>query len=99
MEMKLNMLQLNVCNKIVSNLNCTFIVIVKNKLGFDRKPEIAQKLLDPNNLSASIDNTMILYFSSWQRDDFLFLRVLDQRSRTKRNTKPKVDFQSSLSLA
>ena len=83
MLVNFNMLHLSMCNMIINYLYCTLIVIVKNSRGFDRKPKLTQELLDPNNLSASIDNTMILSFSSRQRDNLRFLRGPDQGSKTK----------------
>ena len=72
MEMKFNMIHLTMCNKIIGDLDCTLIIIVKNSWGFDRKLEITQEFSDPKNFHASINSTMILSFSGWQRDNLFF---------------------------
>ena len=48
--------------------------------GFDKKLELTQKLLDPNTLSSSINNTMIFCFNIQQRYNLLFLIRPYQRS-------------------
>ena len=63
MERKFNMIRLTLCNRIIGDLDCTLIVIVKNNRGFDRKPKITEEFSDPKSLHANIDNTMILNIS------------------------------------
>ena len=60
------------------SMTSTFIIIVKNIQGFDKKPKLTKELFNPNNLSVNTNNTMILYFSYRCRDILMFLRVLDQ---------------------
>ena len=64
-EMKFNMLHLTMCNRIVSDLDCTFIVTVKNNWCFERKLDLTQELSNPENLSSSINSTMKHWFSHW----------------------------------
>ena len=90
--MKLNMLHFTICNKIISDLDCTLIVSMKNSWGFDREPDFTQELLDPNNVCANSKNTMIFWFSNRQRDNLLFLWGLDQRAKIKAKKKNRSQF-------
>ena len=49
MAMKFNMIHLTMCIRIINSLDCTFIVIVKNIWGFNKKLKLAQELAIPNN--------------------------------------------------
>jgi hypothetical protein len=98
MGMKLNMLHLTMCNRIFNNLNCTFISIMSNTRGFNRKTELTKEILNLDDLSTNINYTTILNFHCRQRDYLLFLTRPYQWSRTERKHKEEGAFQSSLSL-
>ena len=64
MALKVKMIHLTICNKIISDLDCSLIVTINNNQGCDREPKLTQEFLDTNNLCASINNTIILNFNS-----------------------------------
>ena len=45
MGMKFNVLRLTVCDKIISDLNYNLIVTINNSQGFNKKPNLTQKIL------------------------------------------------------
>jgi hypothetical protein len=79
-SMELKMLHLTVRNMIVSNLYGTLIITKGCSRGLNRKSKLAQNLMNPNCFNTWLNDVVIFFFCSRQRDYLMFLARPHQRS-------------------